>query len=63
MEVLLIAFLLLLTFDEVPGTGNPSWRSARAMLKAQKRREKFDQRTLLLQRDANDREECIRRDQ
>jgi hypothetical protein len=61
MEVLLIAFLLLLTLDEVPGTSNPSWRSARAMLKAQKRREKFDQRNLLLQRHANDREECIRR--
>jgi hypothetical protein len=73
ITLLLIPFLLLLTLGEVSGNGRPSWPSARARVKMQKRREEFDenlnrspeykeyQRNLLLQRHANDREECIRR--
>jgi len=57
MEVLLIAFLLLLIPGDVSGNGKPSRPSARAVVKAKHEY----QRNLLLQRHANDREECIRR--
>jgi hypothetical protein len=57
MEVLLISFLLLLILDEASGNSKPSRPSSRATVKAKHEY----QRNLLLQRHANDREECIRR--
>jgi hypothetical protein len=56
MELLLIALLFLILEDGV-GSGKPSRRSARALVKTQNEH----QRNLLLQRHASDRAECIRR--